>query len=93
MLTVLDCPLRGSNSHYVCSAKSNCYCITYYKSRLPFLLSYAYSLPPLAPLAAGHITSIEELSAYFSAAFGSGPHTVLLFLQDKVGLHVSSCHQ
>lgn len=61
-------------------------------SAFSFVL-YAYSLPPLAPLAAGHITSIEELSAYFSTAFGSGPHTVLLFLQDKVGLHVSSCRQ
>lgn len=48
--------------------------------------SLACSLPPLAPPAAGHITSIEELSAYFSSVFGSDPHTVLLFLQAKVGL-------
>ncbi|CAG03849.1 unnamed protein product, partial [Tetraodon nigroviridis] len=32
----------------------------------------------------GHITSMEELGAYFSSAFGSDPHTVLLFLQAKL---------
>lgn len=47
---------------------------------------HACSLPPLAPAAAGHITSVEELSGYFSSVFGSEPHTVLLFLQAKVGL-------
>lgn len=53
---------------------------------------HARSLPPLPPLAAGHITSMEELGAYFSSAFGSDPHTVLLFLQAKVGLQGSSGH-
>ncbi|KAM6925121.1 V-type proton ATPase subunit S1b [Xenentodon cancila] len=41
-------------------------------------------LPPLKPPAAGHVTSNEELSAYLTTAFGSGSHTVLLFLQDKL---------
>lgn len=42
------------------------------------------SLPPLASPAAGHITSTEQLTAYLSTVLSSGPHTVLLFLQDKV---------
>lgn len=42
-----------------------------------------FSLPPLAT-SAGHITSKDQLTAYLGSAFGSGPHTVLLFLQDKV---------
>lgn len=46
--------------------------------------SYMFSLPPLASPAAGHITSNDQLTAYLTSAFGSGPNTVLLFLQDKV---------
>lgn len=42
------------------------------------------SLPPLASPSAGHITSNDQLTAYLTSAFSSGPHTVLLFLQDKV---------
>lgn len=53
---------------------------------------HSCSLPPLAPLAAGHITSIEELRAYFNSVLGSNPHTVLLFLQAKVRLCASSFH-
>ncbi|KAI4824188.1 hypothetical protein KUCAC02_012722 [Chaenocephalus aceratus] len=41
-------------------------------------------LPPLASPAAGHITSNDQLTAYLTSAFGSGPNTVLLFLQDKL---------
>lgn len=41
-------------------------------------------LPPLASPAAGHITTNGQLTAYFTSAFGAGPHTVLLLLQDKV---------
>ncbi len=47
-------------------------------------LSCMFSLPSLASPAAGHITSNDQLTAYLTSAFGSGPHTVLLFLQDKV---------
>lgn len=38
----------------------------------------------MAPPAAGHITSSSELSAFLTSALGSGTHTVLLFLQDKL---------
>ncbi|XP_056896066.1 V-type proton ATPase subunit S1-like [Takifugu flavidus] len=62
----------------------SCFAAVCPTAQVPVLMWTTESLPPLAPLAAGHITSIEELSAYFSAAFGSGPHTVLLFLQDKL---------
>ncbi|TNN65242.1 V-type proton ATPase subunit S1 [Liparis tanakae] len=41
-------------------------------------------LPPLASPAAGHITTNSQLTAYLTSAFGSGPHTVLLLLQDKL---------
>uniref|UniRef100_A0A8C3A1B2 Uncharacterized protein n=1 Tax=Cyclopterus lumpus TaxID=8103 RepID=A0A8C3A1B2_CYCLU len=41
-------------------------------------------LPPLASPAAGHIVPKGQLKAYLTSAFGSGSHTVLLFLQDKV---------
>ncbi|XP_060930679.1 V-type proton ATPase subunit S1-like [Limanda limanda] len=53
-------------------------------SQVPLLLWSSDSLPPLASPAAGHITSIDQLSVYLAAALGSGPHTVLLFLQDKL---------
>uniref|UniRef100_A0A8C7Y400 ATPase H+ transporting accessory protein 1b n=1 Tax=Oryzias sinensis TaxID=183150 RepID=A0A8C7Y400_9TELE len=41
-------------------------------------------LPPLASPSAGHISSDQELTAYLSPVFASGPHTVLLFLQEKL---------
>ncbi|KAJ0064605.1 hypothetical protein NL108_011365, partial [Boleophthalmus pectinirostris] len=44
----------------------------------------SFSLPPVPSSAAGHITSLTELKAYLSSALGSGPHTVLLFLQEKL---------
>ncbi|XP_028308786.1 V-type proton ATPase subunit S1b [Gouania willdenowi] len=53
--------------------------------QVPLLMWSNGSLPPpLAPPTAGHITSSEQLSAYFTSAFGPGPHTLLLFLQDKL---------
>ncbi|MEQ2295606.1 hypothetical protein AMECASPLE_016102 [Ameca splendens] len=53
-------------------------------AQVPLLMWSSKSLPPLASPLAGHITSMEELAAYLTPAFGSGPHTVLLFLQDKL---------
>ncbi|KAM4571361.1 V-type proton ATPase subunit S1-like [Fundulus diaphanus] len=53
-------------------------------AQVPLLMWSSKSLPPLASPPAGHITSMEELSAYLTPAFGSGSHTVLLFLQDKL---------
>ncbi|XP_051282306.1 V-type proton ATPase subunit S1 [Dicentrarchus labrax] len=53
-------------------------------AQVPVLLWSSESLPPLASPAAGHITSNDQLTAYLTSAFGSGPHTVLLFLQDKL---------
>ncbi|MEQ2268520.1 hypothetical protein XENORESO_002294 [Xenotaenia resolanae] len=53
-------------------------------AQVPLLMWSSKSLPPLASPLAGHITSMEELAAYLAPAFGSGPHTVLLFLQDKL---------
>uniref|UniRef100_H3D4H8 ATPase H+ transporting accessory protein 1b n=1 Tax=Tetraodon nigroviridis TaxID=99883 RepID=H3D4H8_TETNG len=66
----------------------SCLVTVSFTAQVPVLIwsteSKARSLPPLPPLAAGHITSMEELGAYFSSAFGSDPHTVLLFLQAKL---------
>lgn len=53
-------------------------------AQVPVLLWSSGSLPPLALPAAGHITSNDQLTAYLTSAFGSGPHTVLFFLQDKL---------
>ncbi|XP_073326853.1 V-type proton ATPase subunit S1-like [Pagrus major] len=53
-------------------------------AQVPVLLWSSDGLPPLASPAAGHITSNDQLTAYLNSAFGSGPHTVLLFLQDKL---------
>ncbi|XP_037627843.1 V-type proton ATPase subunit S1-like [Sebastes umbrosus] len=53
-------------------------------AQVPLLMWSSDSLPPLASPAAGHITSNDQLAAYLTSAFGSGPHTVLLFLQDKL---------
>uniref|UniRef100_A0A8C6UDK1 ATPase H+ transporting accessory protein 1b n=1 Tax=Neogobius melanostomus TaxID=47308 RepID=A0A8C6UDK1_9GOBI len=53
-------------------------------SHVPLLIWSSDSLPPVAPPAAGHITSSSELSAFLSSALSSGTHTVLLFLQDKL---------
>ncbi|XP_071381654.1 V-type proton ATPase subunit S1-like [Centroberyx affinis] len=53
-------------------------------AQVPLLMWSSDGLPPLASPAAGHIMSSDKLTAYLSSAFGSGPHTVLLFLQDKL---------
>lgn len=53
-------------------------------AQVPVLLWSSGSLRPLASPAAGHITSNDQLTAYLRSAFGSGPHTVLFFLQDKL---------
>ncbi|XP_070824915.1 V-type proton ATPase subunit S1-like [Chaetodon trifascialis] len=53
-------------------------------AQVPVLMWSNDGLPPLAPPAAGHITSDDQFAAYLNSAFGSGPHTVLLFLQDKL---------
>uniref|UniRef100_A0A1A8MTY1 ATPase, H+ transporting, lysosomal accessory protein 1a n=1 Tax=Nothobranchius pienaari TaxID=704102 RepID=A0A1A8MTY1_9TELE len=53
-------------------------------AQVPLLIWSSDSLPPLAPATAGHITPHEEVTAYLSSVFGSGSHTVLLFLQDKL---------
>ncbi|XP_061591159.1 V-type proton ATPase subunit S1b [Cololabis saira] len=53
-------------------------------TQVPFLMWSSGGFPALKPPAAGHVTSNGELSAYLSTVFGSGPHTVLLFLQDKL---------
>ncbi|KAE8292860.1 V-type proton ATPase subunit S1 [Larimichthys crocea] len=53
-------------------------------AQVPLVMWSSDGLPPLASPAAGHITSKDQLTAYLNSAFGSGPHTVLLFLQDKL---------
>ncbi|KAJ4934056.1 hypothetical protein JOQ06_007339 [Pogonophryne albipinna] len=53
-------------------------------AQVPLLMWSSEGLPPLASPAAGHITSNDQLTAYLTSAFGSGPNTVLLFLQDKL---------
>ncbi|XP_062282876.1 V-type proton ATPase subunit S1b [Scomber scombrus] len=55
-------------------------------AQVPLLMwpSEGFSLPPLGLSSAGHITSNDQLTAYLTSAFGHSPHTVLLFLQDKL---------
>ncbi|CAN9515619.1 unnamed protein product [Ophioblennius macclurei] len=53
-------------------------------AQVPLLMWSSDGLPPLALPTAGHITSIDQLTAYLTSAFSTGPHTVLLFLQDKL---------
>lgn len=53
-------------------------------THVPLLIWSSESLPPVASPAAGHITSSSELGAFLSSPLGSGTHTVLLFLQDKL---------
>ncbi|XP_023248824.1 V-type proton ATPase subunit S1-like [Seriola lalandi dorsalis] len=53
-------------------------------AQVPLLMWSSDGLPPLALPAAGHIISNDQLTAYLTTALGSGPHTVLLFLQDKL---------
>ncbi|XP_040007881.1 V-type proton ATPase subunit S1b [Xiphias gladius] len=53
-------------------------------AQVPLLMWSSDGLPPLASPAAGHITSHDQLTAYLATAIGSGPHTALLFLQDKL---------
>ncbi|XP_018543574.1 V-type proton ATPase subunit S1 [Lates calcarifer] len=53
-------------------------------AQVPLLIWSSDGLPPLAVPAAGHITSHDQLTSYLTAAFGHSPHTVLLFLQDKL---------
>ncbi|CAL8368259.1 unnamed protein product [Lota lota] len=52
--------------------------------QVPFLLWSTESLPSLASPAAGHVVSSSQLTTDLSSVFSSGPHTVLLFLQDKL---------
>ncbi|XP_068589606.1 V-type proton ATPase subunit S1b [Cebidichthys violaceus] len=53
-------------------------------AQVPLLMWSSDGLPPLASPAAGHITTKDQLTAYITSAFASGPHTVLLFLQEKL---------
>ncbi|XP_029012975.1 V-type proton ATPase subunit S1b [Betta splendens] len=55
-------------------------------AQVPLLMWSSDGLPPLASAAAGHIASDDQLSSYLTSTFsaGSGSHTVLLFLQDKL---------
>ncbi|XP_029973745.1 V-type proton ATPase subunit S1b [Salarias fasciatus] len=53
-------------------------------AQVPLLMWSSDGLPPLASPTAGHITSIDQLTAYLTSAFSAGSHTVLLFLQDKL---------
>ncbi|KAI3357799.1 hypothetical protein L3Q82_016182 [Scortum barcoo] len=53
-------------------------------AQVPALIWSSDGLPPLASPAAGHIMTNDQLTAYLTSAIGSGPHTVLLFLQDKL---------
>ncbi|KAK2851889.1 hypothetical protein Q5P01_008165 [Channa striata] len=53
-------------------------------AQVPLLLWSSERLPPLASPAAGHITSSDHLATYLTSVFTPGPHTVLLFLQDKL---------
>ncbi|XP_077409831.1 V-type proton ATPase subunit S1b [Vanacampus margaritifer] len=53
-------------------------------AQVPLLMWSTHGLPLATSSSAGHITSNEQLASYFSATFGSGTHTVLLFLQDKL---------
>ncbi|KAM9350384.1 V-type proton ATPase subunit S1b [Symphorus nematophorus] len=53
-------------------------------AQVPLLMWSSDGLPPLASPAAGNIMSNDQLIAYINSAFGFGPHTVLLFLQDKL---------
>lgn len=67
---------------------NNCFITVLDVSLCPSLLSMI-RLPALAPPAAGHIVSTDQLTTYLTSAFGSGPRTVLLFLQDKVSVFFS----
>ncbi|XP_057685701.1 V-type proton ATPase subunit S1-like [Corythoichthys intestinalis] len=53
-------------------------------AQVPLVIWSNRSLPAAAPSSAGHIMSSEQLASYLASAFGSGAHTVLLFLQDKL---------
>ncbi|XP_054649901.1 V-type proton ATPase subunit S1b [Dunckerocampus dactyliophorus] len=53
-------------------------------AQVPLIIWSNDGLPGLASSPAGHITSNEQLANYLTSAFGSGTHTVLLFLQDKL---------
>ncbi|XP_034550889.1 V-type proton ATPase subunit S1b [Notolabrus celidotus] len=55
-----------------------------FTAQVPVILWSSEGLPALAPPAAGHIVSTDQLTAYLTSAFGSDPRTVLLFLQDKL---------
>ncbi|KAJ3586266.1 hypothetical protein NHX12_012666 [Muraenolepis orangiensis] len=51
---------------------------------VPLLLWSTESLPPLSPPVAGHIVPSSQLTADLTSVLRPGPHTVLLFLQDKL---------
>ncbi|KAJ0036346.1 hypothetical protein NQD34_005023 [Periophthalmus magnuspinnatus] len=53
-------------------------------THVPLLIWSSDSLAPVPSSAAGHITSLSELRTYLSSTLGSGAHTVLLFLQEKL---------
>ncbi|KAM9828556.1 V-type proton ATPase subunit S1b isoform 1-T1 [Syngnathus typhle] len=54
-------------------------------AQVPLLIWSSHgSLPHVASSSAGHVTSSQQLASYLDSAFGSGVHTVLLFLQDKL---------
>ncbi|KAM9785705.1 V-type proton ATPase subunit S1b [Neosynchiropus ocellatus] len=53
---------------------------------VPVLIWSADRIPALSSSAAGSILSQGQFSAYLSTILGSGPHTVVLFLQDKLSL-------
>ncbi|XP_061760341.1 V-type proton ATPase subunit S1-like [Nerophis ophidion] len=55
-------------------------------AQVPLLIWSNKGLPAQASAPAGHITSNEQLAAYLTSAFGSGPQTVLLFLQDRLSI-------
>ncbi|RVE71002.1 hypothetical protein OJAV_G00070320 [Oryzias javanicus] len=53
-------------------------------AQVPLVIWSTDSLPPLPSPSAGHISSDQELAVYLRPVFASGPHTVLLFLQEKL---------
>ncbi|XP_070695469.1 V-type proton ATPase subunit S1b [Pempheris klunzingeri] len=61
-----------------------CFATASSTAQVPLLMWSTDGLPPLASPTAGHITPSDQFTAYLTSAFGSGPHTVLLFLQDKL---------
>ncbi|KAL4655470.1 V-type proton ATPase subunit S1-like [Arapaima gigas] len=79
--------LRFESVTVVFSVLLNVFSTGVYGHQVPLIMWSSAGTPfPEASPAAGHIVSASQLSSYLWSALSSGPHTILLFQQEKLSI-------